>query len=183
MKKNVVTKKVLSLTLALVIAFALVSVLSGCGGGSTEEQQPPPTEQEQAALPTEQEQSAPPMEQEQPVAPAESAPPAQTASALVGLWEITELMFMDLGYGDYWYDVFTLYLDDGTGIETYVWVEDTDWQMEIPFTWSATNGTLTMSVVVEGVPVTLTSSYTVVNDLLSISSHDTGETYTYMRIN
>jgi len=178
-KKNVVTKKVLSLTLALVIAFALVSVLSGCGGGATEEQQPPPVEQAQSAPPMEQDQSAPPMEHEQPVAPAEPAPPAQTASALVGLWEVTEFVFMDIGYGDNWYDTFLLYLDDGTGIVTYVWAEDSSWQRQFPFTWSTELGVL--AFMIDGDIMPQTASYSVVNDILSISYHLTGETYTYMR--
>jgi len=138
------------LLLLLVLAMLL---LAGCGfGGSAAEPQPAPEETQEA-------------------------PPAPTVSQLVGTWHT--VIPMDLGAGLLNYDFTVTYSLDGTGRETLSY-PPWDWELSVDFTWTASNGEVTVIITEGGVTSTVTSTYNVLGDVLT--AYRDGETRALNRV-
>ncbi|MCL2408122.1 MAG: trypsin-like peptidase domain-containing protein [Oscillospiraceae bacterium] len=93
-------------------------------------------------------------------------PPAPVTSQLAGtIWYVN--MYMDIGYGVFNYDVYLEFLEDGMGWEDYIWV-DGDWDLEVPFAWSAENGVLTRWFDIDGQVMELSGTYMIIGDTLTL---------------
>jgi len=98
-----------------------------------------------------------------PPPPTQAPPQSSIDARLVGTWHAN----MDLDLGDGWfnYDIFSVFNADGTGTELYI---SGQWQQEISFTWSASNGVGISIYLDNGATETYSWTYTIVGNTLTM---------------
>jgi len=109
---------------------------------------------------------------------AEAGGESSTTSEIVGTWET--IIPMDLGAGTLNYSFTVTYSLNGTGRETLSYAP-LNWSMSVNFTWSASNGRVTITSEEDGVTTTTTVRYGVVGDALTTYARGTTRTLNRVR--
>jgi len=107
----------------------------------------------------------------------EASTETPTTSQIVGTWET--IIPMDLSAGLLDYSLVVTYSLNGTGRETLSYAP-LDWSMYLDFTWTASNGVITVTTEEGGITTTTSVTYGVIGDALT--TYANGITRTLSRV-